>query len=104
MRLPPAWTKATAVFAKLTESEHGALPGRISNAHHYADNRAAGDALPCFQIGADTGGISSKTLGRDWSESFLVAKGVIYEDEISEVDERRHRSNCRIWRATLRKH
>ena len=72
MRLPPAWTKATAVFAKLTESEHGALPGRISNAHHYADNRAAGDAAAklAFKSASIRPEISSKSLGRDWSESF----------------------------------
>jgi hypothetical protein len=47
--------------------------------------------------------ISSKSFGRIWSEGCTVAKDEIHEDEISEVDERRHRTNCRFWRATLRK-
>jgi hypothetical protein len=77
----------------------------ISNAY-YADDRTAGDAAA--KLGFKSASIqpetSSKSFGRIWSESSIVAKDEIHEDEISEVDERRHRTNCRLWRATLRKH
>jgi hypothetical protein len=74
----------------------------ISNAY-YADNRNAGDAAAKlgFPIATDT---ARNILKEFWRESSIVAKDEIHEDEISEVDERRHRTNCRLWRATLRKH
>jgi hypothetical protein len=77
----------------------------ISNAY-YADNGTARDATAKFgfQLASIQPEISSKSFGRIWSESSIVAKDEIHEDEISEVDERRHRTNCRLWRATLRKH
>jgi hypothetical protein len=74
----------------------------ISNAY-YADNRTAGDAAAKlgFPIATDT---ARNILKVFWRESSIVAKDEIHEDEISEVDERRHRTNCRLSRATLRKH
>jgi hypothetical protein len=77
----------------------------ISNAY-YAGNRTAGDAAarPGFQIGIDTTG---NILKEFWisSESSIVSQKMRFaKDEISEVDEYRHSTNFRRWRATLRKH
>jgi len=76
------------------------------NAYYYVDNRTAGDAAAKigFEMGIPLAGNVSWSFGRIWSESSLAVSDEIHDDEISEVDERRHRTNRHFWRATLRKH
>jgi hypothetical protein len=100
------WTHHDSRTLRFNNSEIvGSVAAFTISDAYYADNRTAGDAAAKlgFQIQPE---ISSRVLAGSGAEapSSQKMRFMAIEDEISEVDERRHRTNCRLWRATLRKH